>query len=113
MSTNSWEREEDAHLEVIELDGAVERHDSDLRTDRQPFSGREDAVLLRLALLRRKEQLLQMGTDLLDEAGLDTRVADVDRKDVVQRLWLARLRAREVRVVLNPVVAIDDEVDRA
>lgn len=113
MSTDSCTREEDAHLEVVELDSSVECHDSDLCTDRQSFPRGKDAVLLRLALLGRKEQLLQMSADLLDETGLDARVADVDRKDMVQRLWLARLRAREVRVVLDPIVAIDDKVDRA
>lgn len=60
-----------------------------------------------------KEQILEMLGNFGDQATLDARPADIDRKDVMQRRWRARKRAGHVRVVLHPVIPIDDKVDGA
>lgn len=104
---------EGAHLEVEEVDGAVKRHDGDLGALGQARL-LDEAVLVGLLVGRRREQeLAQVAAHLGDEAAPDARPAHVDREHVVERARLPRLRPGHVRVVLDPVVAVDDKIDRA
>lgn len=100
------------YLQVVELDGTVERDDGHFCAGRQARSTQMRAVG-RLIAIAREEQFFEMLGDLADQPALDTRPADVDGKDVMQGRRRTRKRAGCVRVVLDPIVPIHDEVDRA